>query len=132
MRAAAPYVVIAIGSALGGLARYGTGLLAVAFWGPRFPWGTIIINILGSFVIGGFATLTGPDGRVYVGPLGRQFVMVGICGGYTTFSAFSLETLQLLQAARPVAAAANIGVSLVLGLFAVWLGHAWAQRVNRP
>ena len=115
MRAAAPYLVIAIGSALGGLARYGTGLLAVALWGPGFPWGTIIINVLGSFVIGAFATLTGPDGRLYVGPLGRQLVMVGLCGGYTTFSAFSLETLELIERARPLAAAANIALSLALG-----------------
>lgn len=125
------YLVIAIGSALGGLARYGCGLLAVALWGALFPWGTIIINLVGSFVIGGFATLTGPDGRVYVSPLGRQFVMVGLCGGYTTFSAFSLETLDLLQRGRPLAAAANVGLTLLLGLSAVWLGHAIAQRVNR-
>jgi len=105
--------------------------LAVALCGPGFPWGTIIVNLLGSFIIGGFATLTGPDGRVYVAPFGRQFVMVGFCGGYTTFSAFSLETLQLLQAARPFAAAANVALSLALGLLAIWLGHALAQRVNR-
>ena len=125
------YLVIGIGSALGGLARYGTGALAVALWGPSFPWGTMLINILGSFVIGGFATLTGPDGRVYVGPLGRQFVMVGLCGGYTTFSSFSLESLQLLQQGRALAAGANIALSLVLCLFAVWVGHALAQRVNK-
>lgn len=125
------YLVIGIGSALGGLARYGCGLLAVALWGVLFPWGTIIINLVGSFVIGGFATLTGPDGRVYVSPLGRQFVMVGLCGGYTTFSAFSLETLDLLQRGRPLAAAANVGLSLLFGLSAVWLGHVIAQRVNR-
>jgi fluoride exporter len=125
------YLVIGIGSALGGLARYGCGLVAVALWGALFPWGTIIINLVGSFVIGGFATLTGPDGRVYVSPLGRQFVMVGLCGGYTTFSAFSLETLDLLQRGRPLAAAANIALSLLFGLSAVWLGHVIAQRVNR-
>jgi fluoride exporter len=123
------YLVIGIGSALG--ARYGCGLVAVALWGALFPWGTIIINLVGSFVIGGFATLTGPDGRVYVSPLGRQFVMVGLCGGYTTFSAFSLETLDLLQRGRPLAAAANIALSLLFGLSAVWLGHVIAQRVNR-
>jgi CrcB protein len=125
------YIVIGIGSALGGLARYGAGMLAVALWGPAFPWGTILINILGSFVIGGFATLTGPDGRVYVGPLGRQFVMVGLCGGYTTFSAFSLESFALLQHGRLLAAAANIALSLVLCLLAVWLGHGLAQKANK-
>lgn len=125
------FLVIGIGSALGGLARYGCGLLAVALWGALFPWGTILINLIGSFVIGGFATLTGPDGRVYVSPLGRQFVMVGLCGGYTTFSAFSLETLELLQHGRPLAAAANIALSLLFGLSAVWLGHVIAQRANQ-
>jgi fluoride exporter len=125
------YLVVGIGSALGGLARYGTGAVAVALWGPHFPWGTIIINILGSLVIGGFGTLTGPDGRVYVGPLGRQFVMVGLCGGYTTFSAFSPETLDLLHAARPLAAGANIALSVMLCLIAVWGGHVLAQRVNK-
>jgi fluoride exporter len=123
------YLVIALGSALGGVARYGCGLLAVALWGVTFPWGTLIINIVGSFVIGGFATLTGPDGRIYAGPLVRQFVMVGLCGGYTTFSAFSLETLNLLQR-RPLAGASYIALSLVLCLLAVWLGHALARKVN--
>jgi fluoride exporter len=125
------YLVIGIGSALGGLARYGCGLLGAALWGAFLPWGTLFVNLVGSFVIGGFATLTGPDGRVYVSPLGRQFVMVGLCGGYTTFSAFSLETLDLLQRGRPLAAAANVGLTLLLGLSAAWLGHAIAQRVNR-
>ena len=123
------YLVIALGSALGGLARYGCGLLAVALWGVAFPWGTLIINIVGSFVIGGFATLTAPDGRVYVGTLGRQFVMVGLCGGYTTFSSFSLESFGLLQR-QPLAGASYIALSLVLCLFAVWLGHALARKVN--
>jgi fluoride exporter len=125
------YLVIGVGSALGGLARYGTGAVAVALWGPHFPWGTIFINILGSFVIGGFAMLTGPDGRIYVGPLARQFVMIGLCGGYTTFSAFSLETLNLLQTVRPLAAGANIALSVVLCLAAAWSGHGLVQRVNR-
>jgi fluoride exporter len=125
------YLVIGLGSALGGLARYGEGLLAAALWGSSFPSGTILINILGSFVIGGFATLTGPDGRIYVGSLGRQFVMIGVCGGYTTFSSFSLDSLKLLQQGRPVAAGANIALSLVLCLAAAWLGHGLAQRANR-
>lgn len=124
------YLVIAIGSALGGVARYGCGLLAVALWGPSFPWGTVLINLGGSFVIGGFAALTGPDGRLYVGPLGRQFVMMGLCGGYTTFSAFSLETLLLLQQGRPLAAAAYIAVTLALGLAAVWSADAIARKIN--
>ena len=80
------YLTIAAGGAAGTLLRYViSGLVAVRF-GETFPWGTLIINVTGSFVIGFFATLTGPDGRLFVSGTTRQFVMVGICGGYTTFS----------------------------------------------
>jgi CrcB protein len=124
------YLVIAIGSMFGGLARYGCGLLVAVWWGTAFPWGTLVVNIVGSFVIGGFATLTAPDGRIYVGSLGRQFVMLGFCGGYTTFSAFSLETLELLQRGEPLAAGGYIVLSLALGLLGVWFGHVLARKVN--
>jgi len=130
MKLLVTYLVIGIGSALGGLARYGCGLLAAAMGIVSFPWATLVINVIGSFVIGGFATLTGPDGRVYVSPLGRQFVMVGLCGGYTTFSAYSLETLELLRHGRPLAALAYVGLTLALGLAAVWIGHALALKAN--
>lgn len=125
------YLSIAIGSAIGGLARYGCGVAAAAWLGGALPWGTILVNIVGSFIIGLFATLTGPDGRFLVGTLARQFVLVGFCGGYTTFSSFNLETLQLLRHGQPFAAAANVGLSLVLCLLGVWLGHAVAAWVNR-
>src|ERR1051325_503443 len=100
----ASYIWIAIGSAIGGVARYWCSGVAARLVGETFPWGTIAVNILGSFIIGFFATLTGPDGRVYVGSLGRQFVMIGICGGYTTFSSFSIKTLNLGQDGRGVRA----------------------------
>lgn len=131
MNLALTYLTIAIGSALGGLARFICGGLAAAFWGVAFPWGTILINLLGSFVIGLFATLTGSEGRLLVGTLGRQFVMIGLCGGYTTFSAFSLESLALLQSGRAVAARGNVLLSLVLCLGAVWIGHVVARGINR-
>ena len=79
---------VTLGSALGGLARYWLSGFAAQHIGQTFPFGTLIVNVTGSFVIGFFATLTGPDGRVLVAPDARQFVMVGICGGYTTFSSF--------------------------------------------
>ena len=131
MNPLAAYLIIGLGSALGGVARYGCGALAAALWPVAFPWMTIVINSLGSFVIGLFATLTGADGRLLVGTLWRQFVMVGLCGGYTTFSAFSLETFALLRAGRPLAAGANLLLSLALCLVAVWLGHRLAQRLNQ-
>jgi CrcB protein len=126
-----PYLVTGVGSALGGVLRYGCGALAVALWGPTFPWGTILINVLGSAVICGFATLTANDGRYPSGVLGRQFVMVGVCGGYTTFSGLSLETLELLRAARPLAAGANIALSLALCLVAGWLARLLADKLNQ-
>lgn len=130
MNAVVAYLVVGLGSALGGAARYACGELARALWGERFPWGTIFINILGSAIIGCFAELTAPEGRWRVGTLGRQFVMTGLCGGYTTFSGFSLETLDLWRAGRPAAAVANILVSLVLCLTAVWLTHIAARKLN--
>ena len=83
------------GSAIGGVLRYWLSGLASTHISETFPIGTMIINVTGSFVIGFFAALTGPDGRVFAGSDTRQFVMTGICGGYTTFSSFSLQTLNL-------------------------------------
>jgi fluoride exporter len=125
------YTLVGIGSALGGLARYGLGLVFAARVGEAFPWGTIFINTSGSFIIGFFATLTGPDGRFYVRTPGRQFVMTGFCGGYTTFSSFALETLVLVQGGQMLRAGANVVASLALCLAAVWMGHAVATALNR-
>jgi CrcB protein len=125
------YLWIAIGGALGTTARYWiSGVVAQSF-GETFPWGTLIINVVGSLVIGFFATLTGPDGRVLVAPDARQFVMVGICGGYTTFSSFSLQTLNLVRDGDVLAAGGNIVGSVVLCLIAVWLGHVAAAAINQ-
>ena len=89
----AAYLWIAVGSALGGVARYWCSGVAARFMGETFPWGTIIVNIVGSFIIGFFATITGPDGRIFADTLTRQFVMIGVLGGYTT--------LLFLQSADP-------------------------------
>lgn len=120
------YTAIAIGSALGGMGRYWCSGILARLIGETFPWGTLIINIVGSFVIGFFGTLTGPDGRMLVGTTARQFVMVGICGGYTTFSSFSLQTLNLMNDGEWLHAGANIGLSVALCLIAVWAGHSLA------
>jgi fluoride exporter len=124
------YFWIAVGSALGGMARHWFSGVAVRLWGETFPWGTLLINVLGSFVIGFFGTLTGPDGRVFVGTTARQFVMVGICGGYTTFSSFSLQTLDLLHDGEWLSAGSYVGASVVLCLIAVWAGYALAVGLN--
>lgn len=122
------YAWVALGSALGGLARYWFVLATFPLFGPVFPWATVLINVLGSFVIGLFGALT-MEGRWAVPAEIRAFVMVGLCGGFTTFSAFSLQTLELLQKGRVELALANIGVSVLLCLGAVALGY-WLGRLG--
>jgi len=124
------YFWIAIGSALGGIARYWCSGVAARWIGESFPWGTIFVNISGSFIIGFFATLTGPDGRIFAGTTVRQFVMIGLCGGYTTFSSFSLQTLYLMDDGQWLYATGNIVISVVACLLAVWAGHALALGLN--
>lgn len=125
------YAWIMLGSALGGGARYWCSGVVANLVGQTFPWGTMGINILGSFVIGFFNTVTGPDGRLLVSTETRQFVMVGICGGYTTFSSFSLQTLNLMRDNEWLPATANVGLSVGLCMIAVWLGHIAAATFNQ-
>ena len=126
----AAYLWIAVGSALGGVARFWCSGVAARFMGETFPWGTIIVNVVGCFIIGFFATITGPDGRVFSDTLTRQFVMIGILGGYTTFSSFSIQTLNLVQDGEWWLAGANIALSVVACLVAVWLGFVLAASIN--
>jgi CrcB protein len=120
------YFWIMLGGALGTGARFwASGLVAERF-GEVFPWGTLFVNVSGSFVIGFFAALADPQGRFLVGPRARQFVMIGICGGYTTFSSFSLQTLELARDGDWLRAGLNSVLSLVCCLVAVWLGRSVA------
>jgi CrcB protein len=122
-------LLIALGGALGTLGRYGLSALAMPI-SENLPWGTIIINILGSFIIGLFGTLTLATGKFPVSENMRLFVMVGLCGGFTTFSAFSLQTLDLIREGSMTRAAANIVLSVALSVGAVAAGHALAARLN--
>jgi CrcB protein len=131
MAAAQAYFWIGLGSALGGMARYGCSGLVARLIGETFPWGTIVVNVTGSFVIGLFATLTEPDGRLFVSATARQFVMLGLLGGFTTFSSFSLQTLNLLRDGEWLQAGTNIVGSVLLCLMAVWLGHVIAVSLNQ-
>src|ERR671927_1681914 len=113
------YVWVALGSTLGGMARFWCSGAAARLFGETFPWGTLVVNVAGSFIIGLFATLTGPDGRFIVPPEARIFVLVGFTGGYTTFSSFSLQTLTLARDGEWFRAGANIVLSAVACLASV-------------
>jgi fluoride exporter len=125
------YISVALGSIVGAVARFLVSVLSVSQFGDSFPWGTLFVNVTGSFVIGFYAALTGPDGRLFVSARQRLFVMVGICGGYTTFSAFSLETLRFVQSGKLQTAFVYLVVSAITWIASVWLGHALAARLNR-
>ncbi len=119
------YFWVAAGGALGTVARFWFSGVVARQMGENFPWGTLIVNVSGSLVIGFFATYFGPGGRLPVSLEVRQFVMVGILGGYTTFSSFSLQTLNLARDGNWLRAGANAAASFVVCMIAVWLGH-WA------
>lgn len=125
------YLYVAAGTAIGGVLRASVSLAAIALAGGGFPWGTLVANVAGSFVIGFYATLTEPEGRLFVGARERQFVMTGICGGFTTFSVFSLETFRYAASGDYGLAALNVSVSVIGWLAAVWFGHALATRLNK-
>jgi fluoride exporter len=109
------YLIVALGGALGSVARFGISNLIAGRHGGTFPIATLIVNVTGSFAIGYLATSANTESS-------RAFWMVGICGGYTTFSAFSLQNLQLIQNGHYSSAILNIVLSLVLCMVAVWLG----------
>jgi CrcB protein len=125
------YLLIALGGALGSVARFAISGFVANHFGTTFPWGTFIINVTGSFIIGFYATLTGPEGRVFASGNSRQFFMTGICGGYTTFSSFSLQTLNLARDDEWLQAGGNAVGSVVTCLAAVWLGHLAAAYINQ-
>jgi CrcB protein len=124
------YLWIAFGSALGGVARFWCSGVIARLFGETFPWGTLIVNVSGSLVIGVIAALTVPEGRIFIGPTARLAVMAGFLGGYTTFSSFSLQTLALMQDGEWWLAFANVALSVVLCLVAVWVGYALASYLN--
>ena len=123
-------LIIMAGGAIGTLSRYLISLWALPI-SSELPWGTIIINVTGSFIIGFFGTLTLAAGKYPVSENLRLFIMVGLCGGYTTFSAFSLQTLVLAQAGHWGRATGYVAASVVLCLLAVLLGHLLASWLNQ-
>lgn len=124
------YLWIAIGSALGGMARYASSRALTLRFGETFPWGTLAVNVIGSLVIGFVAALSGRDSRVMISPNARQFMMVGLCGGFTTFSSFSLQTLELIRNRDFAEAGGNILLSVAACMAAVAIGYIAGSGVG--
>jgi len=124
------YLLVALGGALGSVARFWLSG-AIASRVPSFPLNTMIINITGSFAIMLIAGLGGPDSRFIIPPIWRNFLMIGLCGGYTTFSSFSLQTLELMRDREWLYAGLNIVGSVVLCLVGAWLGLVLAGLINQ-
>ncbi len=118
--------VVALGGALGAVARYGVSLLVARFWTADFPLGTFLINVSGSFILGFFATFAAE--RTALDPLWRLLVATGFVGAYTTFSTFEYETQRLTETGAMTIALANVVASLAAGLIAVQLGVMLARR----
>jgi len=119
------YVQVALGGALGSVLRFWLGSVVGHKAGAPF-WGTLFVNVTGCFLIGIFGNLRedGPS------EFDRYFIMVGIMGGYTTFSTFSLQTLELFRAGQPGLAALNVALSMVLCLLGVWLGAVAGRSLS--
>lgn len=125
------YFMIGLGGAIGTIGRHWLGGIVARRYGDAFPVGTLVINVSGSFLITFFATMTASDGRWMVSPRGRAFFMTGVCGGYTTFSSFSLQTLNLALEGEWLHAGANAVLSVTLCLVAAWLGLVAAMALRR-
>lgn len=117
------YLVLGLGGALGTVMRFWLDGVVSDHFGKSFPLGILTINVTGSFLIGVLWALIGPEGRWVASPVARNFFIVGICGGYTTFSSFSLNTLNLVRSRQYLYAGTNVVSSVVLCLVAVWLGY---------
>jgi CrcB protein len=120
------YIAVMLGGALGTGTRFWASGLIAERAGEFFPLGTLIVNITGSFAIGFFAAFTHPEGRFLLSPRFREFFMVGVCGGYTTFSSFSLQTLDLIRDGDWFKAGLNTLLSFACCLAAVWFGRIFA------
>jgi len=126
------YFWVAVGSMIGGMSRFWLSNVVAEKVGGFFPWGTIVINITGSFAIGLLWALVQAEGRLSASRIFvTQLFIVGICGGYTTFSSFSLQTLNLLREKQWLWAGGNVLISVFACMLAVWLGFMLGQAINR-
>lgn len=128
----ARFLMVCMGGFLGTGARYGLNGWVAHRFGESFPWGTLTVNVVGSFAVGALYFVSGPDSPVIVSATTRQFLLAGILGGFTTFSSFSLQTLNLVRDGRVVSACTNVAGSVALGLLAAVAGDALARTIWMP
>ena len=126
------YIWVCLGGAIGSGMRFWISGMVAQRIGQTFPVGTLVVNVTGSFIVGVFAAMSIPEGRWFLSPTVREFLMIGICGGYTTFSSFSLQTLALAQDGEWFRAGVNSVLSLALCLIATWLGYFSISLINKP
>jgi CrcB protein len=119
--------IVFAGGGVGSALRYAVGLWVAARTGPGFPWGTFAVNVCGCFAIGVLATLA--DEHAWITPQARLLLVTGLLGGFTTFSTFGMETLQLAAEGRPGLALANVAASVAVGLLAVAIGAEVTRRL---
>ncbi|MBI3187589.1 MAG: fluoride efflux transporter CrcB [Gammaproteobacteria bacterium] len=116
---------VAAGGAVGSSLRYLLSSGIYAWYGRAFPWGTLAVNVLGSFAIGLLSILLVE--KFNVAQEWRLAIVVGVLGGFTTFSAFSWDTLDLMQQGLTVKALVNVMANVLLCIVAAWLGAVWAK-----
>jgi CrcB protein len=126
----ATYLWVALGGALGSVARFALTTVVARRFGDAFPWGTLLVNVTGSLLIGILAAAGESTGKLSTSNVYR-FWVVGVCGGYTTFSAFSMQTFSLARSGQPLAAGANVLLSVAVCLVAVWIGYWLASAIAR-
>lgn len=126
-----PYLLIGLGSAIGGMGRFWISILLAKRFGEDFPLGTLVANVTGCLLIGVAAAFTLENGRLQITTPMQQFLMIGLLGGYTTFSSFGLQTLNLAKNGQFAMAGLNVALSLVLCLVAVWFGLTAGAALNR-
>ena len=117
------YLYVAFGGAFGSVLRFWLSGIVARHYGESFPIGTLVINVSGSLLIGIIAESTGPEGRFFLSPQARDGLLIGVLGGYTTFSSFSLQTMNLIREGEGVRAGLNVLLSVAICLLAVWLGQ---------
>lgn len=120
-------LAVGVGGALGAIARYLLGGLVHSLTASLFPYGTFVVNVVGCLCFGLVVGIA--DSRFVVGPGARAFILIGVLGGFTTFSSFTFESFELVRSGQMIQAAANVSGQVVLGFIALWIGFAAARAL---